>query len=45
MYEGRRGKKHKRRGHQGTCTYCGKSHRKGKRGDSCRGHRVRKTTG
>lgn len=34
------GKKHKRQGQRGPCSYCGKVHKKGKkRGDSCRGHK------
>lgn len=29
----------KRNGKKGPCSYCGKTHRKGKRnGDSCKGH-------
>lgn len=43
MHEGRRGRKWRRRGHRGPCSYCaamGKDvvHKRGKRGDSCRGH-------
>lgn len=42
MYEGRRGRRNKRRGHHGACTFCGRHHKKGKtRGDSCRGHKFR----
>lgn len=43
MNEGRRGRKAKRWGKRGPCSYCGKVHKKGrKRGDSCGGHAIRK---
>ena len=39
---GRRGRKRGGRGKRGPCTYCGRVHKKGKHGDSCGGHKVRK---
>lgn len=38
MYEGRRGRKHARRGKRGACTYCGVFHTRGRKSNSCRGH-------
>jgi len=44
MYEGRRGRKHNKRGRRGACTYCGRVHKKGQSGDGCGGRTVRKMT-
>lgn len=39
MCEGRRGRKHRNRGKRGPCSYYKRVHRKGRNGDSCRGHK------